>query len=289
MPGSAVLVTVPQASIDIVQAELGEQAFGVRFVDTRKVARNPTRMIPLMQRFVDDHPGQHLVVVTEPIWPDRPAAEYSTAMQTEALANVAFVEVAATVACGYDIATLDPATVLDATRTHPVVIGHDGDLWESLHYSDPLALATEFLHPLPEPAGPLLTTMTIDTEHLPTLRDIVTTRSARVGLLRADRLDALGQAVAEAAAETLASTDTPGVLRLWVENDMLICEIRCAGRLLDPLAGRRLPPPGPAQRRGLLLAGDLCSLAQIDAHQPPAHRRRHLTDRHIVRTGIVWV
>nr|WP_245950685.1 hypothetical protein [Saccharothrix carnea] len=42
-------------------------------------------------------------------------------------------------------------------------------------------------------------------------------------------------------------------MRIWRDNDHVICAVEDSGHLADPLAGRRPPAPGQEGGRGLLL------------------------------------
>ncbi len=52
--GAAVLVMLPSPNIDELQHALGPRAGAVQFADMRVVGRNPARILPIWQRFIDD-------------------------------------------------------------------------------------------------------------------------------------------------------------------------------------------------------------------------------------------
>ena len=62
----------------------------VIFADMTELGRNPARIIPEVRAFIDDHPGQRVSYVGEPIWPSRSAAELRETARHEALINLAF-------------------------------------------------------------------------------------------------------------------------------------------------------------------------------------------------------
>ena len=70
----------------------------------------------------DAHPGRHVRIIGEPIWPTRSEIEYPACVQHEALINVAFRGRRATILCPYDVAGLDPVVIADAAATHPTLI-----------------------------------------------------------------------------------------------------------------------------------------------------------------------
>ena len=87
---------------------------------------------------------------------------------------------------------------------------------------------------------------------------------AEEAALEADRITDLLIAATEAAANTLLHGGEPGVVRIWRGADELICEIADAGRLDDPLVGRRTPADARAEGgRGLWLINQLCDLVQV--------------------------
>jgi anti-sigma regulatory factor (Ser/Thr protein kinase) len=118
-----------------------------------------------------------------------------------------------------------------------------------------------FREPLPEPpvaphelafrAGPL-----------DALRNLVSEQGREAGL-GPTRTGELVLAVHELATNSLRHGGGEGVLRLWQEGETVVCEVRDAGRLDQPLAGRERPALGRTGGRGLWLVNQLCDLVQI--------------------------
>lgn len=50
---------------------------------------------------------------------------------------------------------------------------------------------------------------------------------------------------------------------MWHDRESVICEVCDAGRIMDPLAGRRRPAKDPVGGRGLWIANQLCELVQV--------------------------
>lgn len=269
------LVAVSAPVIDLLRERLGDKAERIHFVNVQEAGRNPTRVTPVLLGFADEHADQHIIIVCEPIWPERTAAEYATAVQSEALANLAFAGRTATIVCAYHVPTVHgtivhDAAVDDAVRTHPFVVDADGDRWESLRYADQVRLAADALHPLPKPpTAPA--TLTFEIADLSEIREFVTVHATRAGL-HGRRLDELELAVAEAASDIIARTSGPDRLRVWRNDDVLVCELHTTGQL-DPLAGR-LPEDGDSH--GLLVASEVADLVQIDAHPTGTTVRIHV-------------
>ena len=85
----------------------------------------------------------------------------------------------------------------------------------------------------------------------------------------------LALAVHEVAANSLEHASGKGSLRIWQDDEALVCEIRDAGRIQDPLVGRTLPAWDDEGGRGLWMANHLCDLVQVRS-EPLRHYRPDL-------------
>jgi anti-sigma regulatory factor (Ser/Thr protein kinase) len=94
------------------------------------------------------------------------------------------------------------------------------------------------------------------------VRGFVSVFASRAGLDPRPLLDAV-MAANELATNSVRHAGGDGSLRLWQEDDMVVCEVRDAGRLTDPLVGRRRPTPTQVSGRGLWIVNQLCDLVQI--------------------------
>jgi anti-sigma regulatory factor (Ser/Thr protein kinase) len=271
-----VAVAVPSENLRLLRYRFGQLAEQVRWIDMRTVGRNPGRILPdVLLSFADQHPGRRVAIVGEPIWPGRNPGEYMAAVQHEALINLAFADRAATVLCPYDITGLEPAARADAARTHPEIIEH-GIGQASIDFQDPAGVAAEAAGPLPDPPGdaPVLVFFTAD--DLPHVRAFVENHGARLGL-PPDRVDRLELAVHEAATNTVAHADGPGIIRIWRDRDQVICEIHDRGRIADPLVGRR---PGRYDQEhgwGLLVINQVCDLVRLHSDATGTDLHLHIT------------
>ena len=54
-----------------------------------------------------------------------------------------------------------------------------------------------------------------------------------------------------------------GIVRLWREDETLVCDVRDQGIIRDPLAGRMRPDVDAFGGRGLWIANAVCQLVQI--------------------------
>jgi anti-sigma regulatory factor (Ser/Thr protein kinase) len=94
------------------------------------------------------------------------------------------------------------------------------------------------------------------------LRELVA-RTADDAGLSPTRRDDLVLAVHELATNSVRHGGGAGTLRHWREGGELICEVRDAGHIDDPLVDRRRPPGDQPGGYGLWLANRLCDLVQL--------------------------
>jgi anti-sigma regulatory factor (Ser/Thr protein kinase) len=70
-------------------------------------------------------------------------------------------------------------------------------------------------------------------------------------------------AVNEVATNSIRHGGGVGAARVWRADGAIVCEIADAGRIEDPLVGRRRPDAGTIGGRGLWIANQLCELVQM--------------------------
>jgi anti-sigma regulatory factor (Ser/Thr protein kinase) len=273
--GEPVMVAVPEHNLELLRAGLGAAAERVRFTDMASAGRNPSGIIPwVLHAFVSQYLRQRVRIIGEPIWPGRTATEYGACVQHEALINLAFGTHDATILCPYDAHRLDPAVLDDAARTHPVLVDAQSR-WPSDGYDDPQSVAAAFDLPLAEPTGPV-SALVFGTDDLCHVRRLVRDRGRRAGL-RPERIEDLQIAINEIATNALAHGHGAGTLRVWPDEDGVVCEVRNDGaRLTDPLAGRLPPEPSHPGGRGLMLVNRLCDLVQVRTDGSRTTVRLHL-------------
>ncbi|WP_345621286.1 anti-sigma factor RsbA family regulatory protein [Streptomyces ziwulingensis] len=264
--GEPVAVAVPGKRLALLRDALGTEADRVRLLDMREAGRNPGRIIPgVLRAFADpQEPGRRVRIIGEPVWAGRSATEYPACAQHEALINAAFEGRAATILCPYDARDLAAYVLADARATHPTVIAAgDSEARHSDSY-DPFGVVARYNEPLPPAPGALA--LPVVAASLSTARHTATAEAARLGLTGV-RLDDFALVVAELATNSVVHGGGSGTLRVWAEDGHVVCEVSDAGRLDDPLAGRR--PAARAQRggRGLLLVNLVCDL--VRTHTAP--------------------
>lgn len=261
--GEPVLVALPGDRSDRLRGALGDRAADVCFLDMEAVGRNPGRIIPVWRDFVadrcaDGHPARG---VGEPVWPGRSGDELVECRHHELLLNLAFDPGPPWwLVCPYDVGALDPAVVDEARGTHPFVL-EGGARRPSPAYGGTASAVATIAEPLPDaPAG--AEEVAFDGERLGAVRELVARRGAAAGLA-GDRVAALVLAAGELATNSVRHGGGGGVVAVWEADGSVVCEVRDAGRLPDPLVGRSLPGPDEESGRGLWLVHQLCDLVQV--------------------------
>lgn len=254
-----VLVAVSGERAEGLAVRLGETWQDVEVVDMAVLGRNPSRIIPAIHAFREEHAGCDVSFVGEPIWAGRTAAEIAEATRHEALINSALEGTPVHALCPYQVGTLSDAVVADAYRTHPVV-QVNGRREASHAFADPRLVWRSVAH-LPT-AAPHCRTVEFDMTRLSVVREAVHTEAERAGL-PADRADDLVVATSEVVGNSIRHGGGSGVLQIWAEPDGVVCEVRDRGEITDPLVGRRRPNPAAEGGWGLWLANQLCDLVQL--------------------------
>ena len=251
---AAVLVVVPAARLAPVRDELGADGRGVSFVDMLAAGRNPARIIPLWQDLLDRSGGRRCRGVGEPVHEDRNAPAIAECHQHETLLNVAFAGTDWRLLCPY--AATQPATVLARARAnHP--------WWqdEGNPGFDDRRDGCTLTQPLPEPFGPT-TFVRFDLDSVTGVRENAAGKARRFGL-DSDAVERFTLAVHEVMVNSVDHGGGGGMVRLWTEDDDLVCEVRDEGVITDPLVGRRRPTPTQPRGRGMWMVNQLCDLVQV--------------------------
>jgi len=275
LAGEPILVMVGAAKIDMLRSALSSDACPVLFADIAQVGRNPARILSVWRDFVAAHAGQswRLRGISEPIWPGRRPAEVMECQRHEALLNVAFANAPTFwLLCLYDSGGLDPAVIGQAYRTHPFV-GHSGQ-WERARSHGNGTAAALGEDPLPEPPCQPLE-LVFHSGALGALRRLVSQQAVGAGLGAARAAD-LVLAVHEVAANSLRHGGGWGILRVWLEDDVMICEVRDTGQIGHPLAGWERPATGQDSGRGLWIVNQVCDLVQLRSSSTGTVVRLHM-------------
>jgi anti-sigma regulatory factor (Ser/Thr protein kinase) len=266
--GEPLFIAVPAARAlgDQLAAEPGE------FVcpDITDAGRNPARLIPELRAFIDEHEGQRVRVIGEPIWPGRSPAEIREVIRHEALVNLAFPEAQATFMCAFDVTRLAPAAISGVRRTHPEHLG--GGPAATPDQAPVWQIPPECDRPL-SPPPPSAETLSYETDLAP-VRRLVETHALRTRLT-AERVPDLVLAASEIAANTLGHTTSGGTFHVWHDEEEIVCQVHDQGWIADPLAGRVRRPPG-SRGQGLFLVNHVCDLVELRTGPAGTTVRMHM-------------
>jgi anti-sigma regulatory factor (Ser/Thr protein kinase) len=274
--GEPILVAVSGAKIDLLRRVLGGSARWVTFVDMDALGTNPARILPAWRTFAQPHlaQGRHIRGVGEPISPGRSAPELIECHRHEELLNLAFDGGGAWwLVCPYDTAALPAEVIAEARCTHPLVWS-DRCGQQSGEYRGRFASAAPFTAPLPDPPAEAQETVF-------TLADLRAVRATVAAAARGwgipePRVADLILAAGEVAANSIRHGGGSGSIRVWLEDDAAVCEIRDSGFIEQPLAGREPPHPDNPGGYGLWLVNQVCDLVQVRSSPAGTAVRLHV-------------
>lgn len=274
-----VMVAVAAEKIAVLRDALGGQAAEVQFADMAQIGRNPARIIPHWQSFLDDHlrPGRPVRGVGEPLSAGRDPGELVECQVHERLLNIAFAGSGSwKLLCPYDIVALPAEAVTEARRSHPMVIA-SGQRETSPRFLPAQHSLAELEQSLPEPAEPVAElSFRGGPQTLASVRAFITEHAQRAGLSELG-VKHLVLAANELATNSLRHGPGHGSLRLWQEGASIVCEVKDSGSFTPPpLLGRQRPEIERVGGRGLWLANQLCDLVQIRAQESGTVVRLHL-------------
>ncbi|MFQ6394509.1 anti-sigma factor RsbA family regulatory protein [Nocardia sp. KC 131] len=279
-----VAVSVPGPNLALIRTELGSDAAEVRLMDMTVEGRNPGRIIPgVLRAFADSHPAGRVRIIGEPIWAERSATEYPACAQHEALINAAFTGREVTILCPYDTERLELSVLADAYATHPLVIDADGERASRTY--DPDHIVDRYNQPLPEPPA-AAAVLAFDAATLPDARHLAAGIARSMGL-STDRTIDIELAVAETTTNSVVHGGGQGTMAIWIEADQLLCQVRDAGHISDPLAGRLPADPLRPGGRGLLLVNHLIDLVRIYTGEHGTTIQMHLNLVHQPETSAI--
>lgn len=256
-PAPVFAVVTPE-TYRTISAAIGAQA---AYQDVTLLGRNPARVIPAIQQFVERcGSSSRARVVTEQWWAQRQPAEWAELARHEALTNLAFDGHHVEMVCLYDSRNLPAGVIDNAIKTHPCTVDASG-VHLNPGFVDPAAVI-ELSDRSVEPPPPQVQALQVGPGRLSALRSAVHDRAAREGLPNG-RVEDLVLAANELATNVVRHGEGNGELRMWTDDSWLVCEVVDAGRVEDPFAGRRPPPAGDTTGRGLWMVNQLCDLVEM--------------------------
>lgn len=253
--GEPVLVAVPAGQLSPRWDLPGNNA-GVRGLDTADLGRNPSRLMPTVRAFADEYHGHDVRVICELAWAGRSAPELSEIARYETMANLALAATPMTMLCPYDVAGLPGSAIGAACSSHPW-LRQDGRERDNDDYRG----ANGQVRPQPLLVPSRARALSYQDDLRP-VRALVAAEASRAGLSGSRRTD-LVIAASEVAANTLKHTDGPGLVRIWVAADEILCQFEDSGHITDPLAGYGRPASDELGGQGLWLVNQVCDLAEI--------------------------
>jgi hypothetical protein len=256
-----VMVAVIPEHTAWLREALGSDANQVLFADMATLGRNPARIIPAWQQFLDAYDGGRRPTrgVGEPIWPGRRSEELLECQLHEALLNVA-VDPASPfwLVCPYDSQQLTAEVLEEAHRSHPVILQADS-YSGSGRYAGRAHVESMFAAELTElPDDPVVLGFTAaDVDRMPSYL----TLELHVAGLSADRSGVLAKATHRLAQSSLHRGAPEVRVKIWRRPDALIVEVSDDTHVTDLLHGRRVPYD--REQDGLWLANRVCDLVQM--------------------------
>jgi MEDS: MEthanogen/methylotroph, DcmR Sensory domain len=259
--GEPVMVATVPEHTEWLREELGQDADRVSFVDMAELGRNPAKILPAWQKFLDTEAvdGRPARGVGEPIWAGRGTDELIECQLHEALLNVAVDPMTPFwLVCPYDAERLDPVVIDEAYRSHPVVI--EADAYKgSTQYAGRAHLEQMLGSELPPLAGEP-TTIPFNAKNIDRLPRFLKLEGHVAGLAL-HQASGLASATHGLATGSLQRGATGGIIRMWRQPREVIYEVIDDTYVDDPLAGRRAPVVDSAD--ALWTANQLCDLVQL--------------------------
>jgi anti-sigma regulatory factor (Ser/Thr protein kinase) len=102
-------------------------------------------------------------------------------------------------------------------------------------------------------------------------------RHARIAGLPDDRVADFVIAVGEVAANTVRHARSQGSMEIWQRADEIVCEIRDAGVITDPLAGHQPPSPEASGGHGLWIVYQVCDHVDLRSDENGTVIRLHMS------------
>ena len=252
-----------------VRADLGAAGRQLAVADISELGRNPARITLALWTFAGQHAKQRIRVVTEPLWPGRTDAEAAEVMKHEALVRLAVGAADGQILCAYDAGRLSRARIDGACHAHPEILER-GARRPNGGYRAGAGSQREADLPAPPARAGLIAYRS----ELRSVRQLARRHGERAGL-SANRCADLILAVGELTANTLAHTAGGGTAHIWTTGHEVVCQIHDGGRITDPMAGRKRPPPdSPGQ--GLWVVNQVCDLVETRSGPSGTTTRLHM-------------
>lgn len=257
-----VIAVVPARNAALLREAIGPDFDAVEVIDADEWYRTPGTTIAGYDDVLAAHAGARRVRVIGEVAFGDTAADWAAWTRYEAALNRAFERYEARVVCPYDARTLPPTVVVDACRTHPVLLSGAGSA-PSVAYEEPEALARSLRVPMSIPTGAPVLDLTVDHD----LRDarMAFRQVAAAAGFDTRRIAELTLAVNEVLTNALVHGGGPARLRVWDEGGgELFCTVDDPGPGADdPLVGLLPPHADRHGGRGVWLVRQLFDRAEL--------------------------
>ena len=195
-------------------------------------------------------------------WEGGSEAERREWRRYEALLNLAFAGAGARVVCSYDLTATPDEELAGALATHPCTFSPNG-VRPNPSYRDPAEVSRRLDVPLDPPPPDHIVLEFADRPA--GAREVVAAECRRCGL-SAQRTDDIVLAAHELVTNAIRHGGGGGVLRIWCDDDAVVCQIEDRGcGIQDPVQGYRPPSEAGCGGWGLWLARHLADLVEVRA------------------------
>lgn len=270
--GSPVVLNVATSTERLIRDVVGPSGL-VRLVAPEPELRRSGQTVAVRRarelRELTDRDGP-IVVITQHD-PEMGLLDGRTWIETDAAMNIALTTMPVTMTCLYRD-PLDPVLAAAARWNHPIWVGADGSARENPDHREPAEVLAACPAGAPASLGPPDRELTFTPWQLTDLR-VAVGGMARAAGLSVERADDFVLAVNEVAGNAVEHGYGTGLLQLWLQPQLLTCEVHDSGVLCDPLPGLRLPHPAERRGRGVWIARQLCDLLHVWADHDGTHVR----------------
>jgi anti-sigma regulatory factor (Ser/Thr protein kinase) len=256
--GQALLVAMPRAQLQAIRGELDGDRADACFMEIEELGRNPARLTAAYRELAD-RAEDGICGISEALWVGRSEAEIEECERHEMVLNRAFEALpTCSLLCVYDRSELDQEVVGRVGRTHPELIENSQPAYPSATYE---ARPDPFAGTLPRSPREA-EQIEFDEDRLGAEREFLRAAAERA-CLSSERTADLVLAGNELATNSVEHGGGSGTMRVWREDEMLLCEVADEGRIEAAMVGRLRPPIEQPRGRGIWLANQVADLLQI--------------------------
>jgi anti-sigma regulatory factor (Ser/Thr protein kinase) len=257
------LVAAHERNLENLRDALGGTSAGVTLVSVEHWYETSARTRDKFDSWVVEQiNGGRGRLIAEPPWSTGHGAQLRDWARHESVLNVAFADYPLTFLCPYDARVLPDEAIDHAQATHPEIVGVDGAS-ASPNYENPRDFCRRLDAEVTRPTGDPSIETGFRLGDLPGVRRLIESTAIAAGMTDS-RAEAAVLAVNEIATNALLHGRPPAALRLWIDEEELICEISDPGSGIDNVLAGQLPPSATqTSGRGLWMARQLCDAVEV--------------------------